>query len=138
VVLGVGAYRPPPRRPVNVQGCFISLAPGGVGPGHWVALVCSPRVRAGCLGYCAGLRGWGHVGVVAEDLDLPDELFGFGSWLLWVLATRTTDVVDRAFGAGPARLSRHCGMVDGHLVPTSSLVPAAESGLAPTQSGLWH
>jgi tetratricopeptide (TPR) repeat protein len=71
---------------------------------------------------------------VGEDLDLPDELFGFGSWLLWILATRATVVVDRAFAAGPARPSRHYGMVDGHPVPTPSLVAwmlaAAESGLA--------
>ena len=74
---------------------------------------------------------------MGEDLDLPDELFGFGSWLLWVLATRATAVVDRAFAAGPARPSRHYGMVDGHPVPTPSLVAwllaAAESGLAPEE-----
>jgi predicted ATPase/DNA-binding CsgD family transcriptional regulator len=74
---------------------------------------------------------------VGKDLDLPDELFGFGSWLLWVLATRATAVVDRAFAAGPARPSRHYGMVDGHPVPTPSLVAwllaAAEAGLAPEE-----
>jgi predicted ATPase/DNA-binding CsgD family transcriptional regulator len=70
---------------------------------------------------------------VGEDLDLPDEIYGFGSWLLWLLATRATNVVDRAFAAGPARPSRHYGMVDGHPVPTPSLVAwlltAAESGV---------
>jgi hypothetical protein len=69
---------------------------------------------------------------MAEELDLPDEVFGFGSWLLWLLATRATAVVDEAFAAGPARPSRHYGMVDGHPVPTPSLVAwlltAAESG----------
>jgi len=74
---------------------------------------------------------------VGEDLDLPDELFGFGSWLLWVLATRATSVVDAAFTAGPARPSRHYGTVDGHPVPTPSLVAwllvVAESGLAPDE-----
>ncbi len=72
---------------------------------------------------------------MAEELELPDEVFGFGSWLLWVLATRATAVVDRAFAAGPARPSRHYGMVDGHPVPTPSLVAwllaAAESGIPP-------
>jgi tetratricopeptide (TPR) repeat protein len=72
---------------------------------------------------------------VGEDLDLPDEVYGFGSWLLWVLATRATDVVDRAFAVGPARPSRHYGTVDGHPVPTPSLVAwlltAAECGVAP-------
>jgi tetratricopeptide (TPR) repeat protein len=72
---------------------------------------------------------------MAEELDLPDEIYGFGSWLLWVLATRATAVVDKAFTAGPARPSRHYGMVDGHPVPTPSLVAwlltAAESGIPP-------
>jgi tetratricopeptide (TPR) repeat protein len=72
---------------------------------------------------------------MAEELDLPDEVFGFGSWLLWLLATRATAVVDEAFAAGPARPSRHYGMVDGHPVPTPSLVAwlltAAESGTPP-------
>ena len=67
------------------------------------------------------------------ELDLPDEVYGFGSWLLWLLATRATRAVDRAFAAGPARPSRHYGMVDGHPVPTPSLVAwlltAAEHGV---------
>jgi hypothetical protein len=41
--------------------------------------------------------------VVGVELDLPDEVYGFGSWLLWLLATRATRAVDRAFAAGPAR-----------------------------------
>jgi tetratricopeptide (TPR) repeat protein len=72
---------------------------------------------------------------MGEPLDLPDGVYGFGSWLLWVLATRATDVVDRAYAAGPARPTRHYGMVDGHPVPTPSLVAwlltAAEYDLAP-------
>jgi hypothetical protein len=71
--------------------------------------------------------------LVGGDLDLPDDVYGFGSWLLWVLATRATAVVDQAFAVGPARPSRHYGMVDGHPVPTPSLVAwlltAAEAGL---------
>ena len=70
---------------------------------------------------------------MGADLDLPDDVYGFGSWLLWVLATRATTVVDEAFAAGPARPSRHYGMADGHPVPTPSLVAwlltAAEAGL---------
>jgi tetratricopeptide (TPR) repeat protein len=70
---------------------------------------------------------------VGADLDLPDEIYGFGSWLLWVLATRAQAVVDQAFAAGPARPSRHYGTVDGHPVPTPSLVAwlltAAEFGV---------
>ena len=75
-----------------------------------------------------------HPKVVGEQLDLPDEVYGFGSWLLWLLATHATDVVDQAFAAGPARPSRHYGMVDGHPVPTPSLVAwlltAAEAGIS--------
>jgi tetratricopeptide (TPR) repeat protein len=63
-----------------------------------------------------------HPGLVGADLDLPDEIYGFGSWLLWVLATRAQAVVDQAVAVGPARPSRHYGMVDGHPVPTPSLV----------------
>jgi hypothetical protein len=70
---------------------------------------------------------------VGEQLELPDEVYGFGSWLLWLLATRATAVVDRAFAAGPARPSRYYGMVDGHPVPTPSLVAwllaAVETGI---------
>ena len=72
---------------------------------------------------------------MGEELDLPDEVYGFGSWLLWLLATRATAVVDEVFAAGPARPSRHYGMVDGHPVPTPSLVAwlitAAEYGVPP-------
>jgi tetratricopeptide (TPR) repeat protein len=76
-----------------------------------------------------------HPELVGEDLDLPDEVYGFGSWLLWVLATRATAVVDRTYAAGPARPSRHYGTVDGHPVPTPSLVAwlltAAEARIQP-------
>jgi tetratricopeptide (TPR) repeat protein len=85
-------------------------------------------------GYCAGWGWKAHPGLVGEELDLPDEVYGFGSWLLWLLATRATELVDRAFAAGPARPSRHYGMVDGHPVPTPSLVAwlltAAEAGMS--------
>jgi tetratricopeptide (TPR) repeat protein len=70
---------------------------------------------------------------MAEDLELPDEVFGFGSWLLWMIATRATALVDRVYEAGPARPSRKYGMVDGHHVPTPSLIAwlltAAEFGV---------
>ncbi|MGO9082359.1 MAG: ATP-binding protein [Streptosporangiaceae bacterium] len=71
---------------------------------------------------------------MADELELPDELFGFGGWLLWLVATRATSLVDQLFAAGVARPSRAYGMVDGHHVPTPSLVAwllaAAESGIA--------
>ena len=72
---------------------------------------------------------------MAEDVDLPDEIFGFGSWLLWLIATRATDLVDQMYAAGPPRRSRSYGTVEGHHVPTPSLIAwmlaAAEAGLAP-------
>jgi hypothetical protein len=89
------------------------------------------RLLAELVHVCIGR----HHGLVGEELDLPDAVYGFGSWLLWVLATRATEVVDRAYAAGPARPSRHYGTVDGHPVPTPSLVAwlltAAECGVAP-------
>ncbi len=72
---------------------------------------------------------------MGEELELPDELFGFGSWLLWLVATRATGLVDRLYASGPARPSRAYGMVDGHHVPTPSLIAwllaAAEFGMPP-------
>ena len=70
---------------------------------------------------------------MGEELDLPGELYGFGSLLLWLLATRATQIVDACFTVGPARPSPRYGVVDGHHVPTPSVVAwlltAAEFGL---------
>jgi tetratricopeptide (TPR) repeat protein len=63
-----------------------------------------------------------HPWSVAEELELPSELYGFGNVLLWVLATRATQTVDLCYSAGPARPSADYGTVDGHPVPTASLV----------------
>ena len=72
---------------------------------------------------------------MGEELELPDELFGFGGWLLWLVATRATGLVDRLYASGPARPSRAYGRVDGHHVPTPSLIAwlltAAEFGVPP-------
>jgi tetratricopeptide (TPR) repeat protein len=68
-----------------------------------------------------------------EELDLPDELYGFGGWLLWLVATRATALVDRVYALGLARRSAEYGTVDGHDLPTPSLIAwlivAAESGV---------
>jgi tetratricopeptide (TPR) repeat protein len=73
---------------------------------------------------------------MAEDLELPDEVFGFGNWLLWMLATRATALVDAVFEAGPARPARAYGMAEGHPLPTPSLVAwlltAGEYGVPPS------
>ena len=70
---------------------------------------------------------------MAAELEAPSELYGFGSLLLWVLATRATEIVDLCYSVGPVRPSPHYGVVDGHPVPTPSLVAwllaAAEFGL---------
>ncbi len=70
-----------------------------------------------------------------DDLDLPDELYGFGGWLLWLVATRATTLVDRVFATGTARPSRSYGMVESHHVPTPALIAwllvAAEFGVTP-------
>ncbi len=70
---------------------------------------------------------------MGDELELPDEVFGFGSWLLWLVATRATELVDKAYETGPARPSRKYGMAGGHHVPTPSLIAwlltAAESGV---------
>jgi tetratricopeptide (TPR) repeat protein len=76
-----------------------------------------------------------HSYAMADDLELPDEVFGFGSWLLWMVATRATALVDRVYEVGLARPSRRYGMVNGHWVPTPALVAwliAAEEFGTPT------
>ncbi len=57
-----------------------------------------------------------------DELDLPDEIYGFASWLLWLIATRSPALVDRVFRAGLSRPSRTYGMVGSHHVPTPALV----------------
>jgi tetratricopeptide (TPR) repeat protein len=74
---------------------------------------------------------------MGNDLDLPDEIYGFGSWLLWLVATRAPALVDRMYANGPARPSRKYGMAAGHHVPTPALIAwllaAAEFGLSPDE-----
>jgi tetratricopeptide (TPR) repeat protein len=74
---------------------------------------------------------------MAEGLELPDEIFGFGSWLLWMIATRAPDLVDRVYEKGRARPSRVYGLAGSHHVPTPSLVAwlllAAELNLPPDE-----
>jgi tetratricopeptide (TPR) repeat protein len=68
-----------------------------------------------------------------DEVDLPDELYGFGGWLLWLVATRTPELVDQVYAAGLAHRSAEYGSVDGHDVPTASLIAwlivAAENGM---------
>jgi tetratricopeptide (TPR) repeat protein len=74
---------------------------------------------------------------MTDEVDLPDELYGFGDWLLWMVATRATALVDEIYERGPARPSRQYGMAEGHHVPTPSLIAwlltAAELGVSPGQ-----
>jgi tetratricopeptide (TPR) repeat protein len=68
-------------------------------------------------------------------MDLPQGISGFGSLLLWMIATRATALVDEVYESGRAHVTSDYGRVDGHGVPTPSLVAwlllAAELGLPP-------
>jgi tetratricopeptide (TPR) repeat protein len=72
---------------------------------------------------------------MAQDLELPEGISGFASWLLWMIATRATALVDKVYELGRANATHDYGWVDGHGVPTPSLVAwlllAAEWGLPP-------
>jgi hypothetical protein len=71
----------------------IPAAQGGWARQHCIALVCTD-LRRSLARDCARPEGREHPGLMAEELGLPDEVYGFGSWLLWVLATRAMAVVD--------------------------------------------
>jgi tetratricopeptide (TPR) repeat protein len=86
---------------------------------------------------CAIVKEKADARAMTDEVDLPDELYGFGDWLLWMVATRATALVDGIYERGPARPSRQYGMAEGHHVPTPSLIAwlltAAELGLSPEQ-----
>jgi tetratricopeptide (TPR) repeat protein len=71
-----------------------------------------------------------------SDLDLPDEIYGFGGWLLWMIGTRAPALVNKLYDEGPAN-SPQAWADDRHRVPTPSVVAwlllAAERGLQPDQ-----
>jgi tetratricopeptide (TPR) repeat protein len=89
--------------------------------------------------------------------DLPDELYGFTNWLLWLVATRATALADRLFAAGlshppsGARARKLKGtrqvpvMADGHYIPTPALIArliaagemARERGIAVEDRPAW-
>jgi tetratricopeptide (TPR) repeat protein len=73
---------------------------------------------------------------VSQVPELPEGISGFSSWLLWMIATRAAALVDEVYESGPAKPTREYGWVDGHVVPTPSLVAwllvAAELGLPPS------
>jgi len=79
---------------------------------------------------------------MTEAVELPDEIYGFGPWLLWIVATRATALVDEVYELGLVRMSRTYGMVDGHPVPTPSavawLMTAAALGMRPDELNLQH
>ena len=59
---------------------------------------------------------------MAEDAELPDEVYGFGNLLLWMVATRAAALVDQVYEAGPARAPIRHGKANGHYLPTESLI----------------
>jgi tetratricopeptide (TPR) repeat protein len=78
-----------------------------------------------------------HAGFMDGKLKPPNEIWGFGSWLLWIIATRATALVDKLYRTRRANAGKKYGRVDGHGVPTPSVVAwlllAAERGVAPEE-----
>jgi tetratricopeptide (TPR) repeat protein len=85
----------------------------------------------------ARMRGMAHAGFMPGNLKPPNEIWGFGSWLLWMIATRATALVDKLYKTRRANAGQRYGRVDGHGVPTPSVVAwlllAAELGVAPEE-----
>jgi tetratricopeptide (TPR) repeat protein len=57
--------------------------------------------------------------------DLPDGIYGFRSWLLWMIGTRAPEQLERLYDEGPANRRQLKGadwVADGHRVPTPSAV----------------
>lgn len=71
------------------------------------------------------------------NLKPPNEIWGFGSWLLWMIATRATALVDKLYKSKRANAGKKYGWVEGHGVPTPSVVAwlllAAELGVPPEE-----
>jgi tetratricopeptide (TPR) repeat protein len=72
---------------------------------------------------------------MSGNFEPPAGISGFGSLLIWLVATRAIALVDRVHRAGLANQSREYGTVGEHVVPTPSLIAwlmlAAERGLPP-------
>lgn len=68
-------------------------------------------------------------------IEPPPEIRGFGNCLLWLLATSATEVIDGLYRDGPAHRAEAHQMLDGHDLPTQSMVAwlllAAERGVSP-------
>ena len=63
-----------------------------------------------------------HAGFMDGNLKPPNEIWGFGSWLLWMIATRATALVDKLYKSKRANAGKKYGWVEGHGVPTPSVV----------------
>jgi tetratricopeptide (TPR) repeat protein len=74
---------------------------------------------------------------MAENVEPPDEIYGFGALLIWMVATRATSVVEQVFSIRPVCCRPEYGEVDGHPLPTAALIAwlitAGEYGLPPEQ-----
>jgi tetratricopeptide (TPR) repeat protein len=83
------------------------------------------------------MRGIAHAGFMEGNSKPPDQIWGFGSWLLWMVATRARPLVDKLYKSKRANAGKRYGWVGGHGVPTPSVVAwlllAAERGVAPEE-----
>jgi tetratricopeptide (TPR) repeat protein len=69
------------------------------------------------------------------EIEPPPGILGFGNCLLWLLATSAAEVIDALYRDGPAHRLEEYQMLDGHDLPTQSVVAwlllAAENGVWP-------
>jgi tetratricopeptide (TPR) repeat protein len=70
-----------------------------------------------------------------DELDHPVDLRGFGNVVLWMVAVRAPDLVDRVYRAERVRRLKKYGTVDDRYVPSPALIgwllAAEELGIAP-------
>src|ERR1700728_2998347 len=74
---------------------------------------------------------------LSRKLEVPPGVTGFGNYLVWMVATRATDLVDAIYDSGVARPSREYQMPDGRHLPTQAMfahfIVANQSGIDPAR-----
>jgi hypothetical protein len=58
---------------------------------------------------------------LSRQLEVPPGLTGFGNYLVWMAATRATELVSAVYDSGAARPSPEYRMRDGHHLPTQAM-----------------
>jgi hypothetical protein len=78
-----------------------------------------------------------ELAAASSGLEVPSGLYGFGNYLVWMVATRAPELVDAVYGSGVARPSPEYRMRDGHHLPTQSmfgwLILACRLGVDPAR-----